>query len=77
VFLANLFWSLWKGPAAEANPWECTTLEWTMASPAPHQGFNDHMPLITHGPYEYGEGGGAGDFVMQDAPASDAGRKSF
>jgi cytochrome c oxidase subunit 1 len=77
LFLANLFWSLWRGPAAEANPWECTTLEWTMPSPAPQQGFNNHVPLINHGPYEYGEAGGHGDFVMQDAQASDPGRKGF
>jgi cytochrome c oxidase subunit 1 len=64
VFLANLFWSVWKGPKAEANPWECTTLEWTVASPMPQQGFGDHRPLVNHGPYEYV----AGDFVMQDAP---------
>jgi cytochrome c oxidase subunit 1 len=67
VFLANLFWSLWKGPKAEANPWECTTLEWTMPSPAPQQGFGDHRPRVNHGPYEYGDPGLAADFVMQDA----------
>jgi len=68
VFLANLFWSLWKGPIAEANPWECTTLEWTVPSPAPPQGFGDQRPRVNHGPYEYEEPGLAADFVMQDAP---------
>ncbi len=70
IFLVNFFWSMWKGPAAEANPWECTTLEWTLPSPAPRQGFGDHEPVVNHGPYEYGSAGAQADFLMQDAPAS-------
>jgi cytochrome c oxidase subunit 1 len=67
VFLVNLFWSLRKGPAADANPWQCTTLEWTLPSPAPVADFGGHQPLVSRGPYEYGDQGGGQDFVMQDA----------
>lgn len=70
IFLVNLFWSIFKGPAAEANPWECTTLEWTLSSPAPAEGFGDRRPQVNHGPYEYNISGAEKDFVMQDAPAS-------
>lgn len=70
VFLANLFWSMVKGPVAETNPWECTTLEWTLPSPAPDAGFGPRQPVIHHGPYEYGTFGDGEDFLPQDAPAS-------
>ena len=70
IFLVNLFWSMFKGAAAEANPWECSTLEWTLSSPAPAEGFGDRRPQVNHGPYEYNIPGAEKDFVMQDAPAS-------
>jgi cytochrome c oxidase subunit 1 len=70
IFLVNLFWSLRKGPAAEANPWDCCTLEWTLASPAPVEGFGKQWLEINHGPYEYKTNGVEKDFVMQDSPAS-------
>jgi cytochrome c oxidase subunit 1 len=70
IFLVNLFWSMLKGPAAEANPWECSTLEWTLNSPAPPEGFGDRRLQVNHGPYEYNIYGAEKDFVMQDAPAS-------
>jgi len=71
IFLFNLFWSLRKGAAAEANPWQCTSLEWTLPSPAPPDGFAARQPAVNHGPYEYLPGTESiEDFVMQDAPAS-------
>jgi len=39
IFLINLFWSIFKGPKASDNPWEATTLEWTTATPPPHDNF--------------------------------------
>jgi cytochrome c oxidase subunit 1 len=67
-FLVNFFWSLRRGPAAEANPWECTTLEWTLPSPTPREGFGDGQPAVSHGPYEYGASETGPGFLMQDAP---------
>ncbi|HXS94534.1 MAG TPA: cbb3-type cytochrome c oxidase subunit I [Candidatus Limnocylindrales bacterium] len=59
IFVANLFWSLKKGPRAALNPWEATTLEWTDAA----------HPVVHHGPYEYSSPGAPADFTMQtDAP---------
>jgi cytochrome c oxidase subunit 1 len=66
LFLVNFFWSLRKGPVADANPWQCTTLEWTLPSPAPSAGFKGQEPAVVRGPYEYGERGER-DFAMQDA----------
>lgn len=70
IFLVNLFWSMLKGPEAEANPWECSTLEWTLDSSAPAESFGEPRLKVNHGPYEYSVPGGEKDFVMQDAPAS-------
>src|SRR6267154_1482774 len=39
IFVINLFWSMFKGPKASDNPWEATTLEWTTATPPPHDNF--------------------------------------
>ena len=72
-FLFNFFRSLGKGAVASANPWEATTLEWTLPSPTPARGFAGQMPKVRQGPYEYGATGGTkddaaqADFIMQDA----------
>jgi cytochrome c oxidase subunit 1 len=70
IFVINLFWSMFKGPKASDNPWEATTLEWTTATPPPHDNFGGVTPVVNHGPYEYGVPGAAKDFVMQTDPAT-------
>jgi cytochrome c oxidase subunit 1 len=69
IFVINLFWSMFKGPKASDNPWEATTLEWTTATPPPHDNFGGVTPVVNHGPYEYGVPGAAKDYVMQNDPA--------
>jgi cytochrome c oxidase subunit 1 len=68
IFVVNLFWSMFKGQKAADNPWDATTLEWTTATPPPHDNFGGHTPVVTHGPYEYGVPGAARDFIMQNDP---------
>ncbi len=70
IFVVNLFWSMFKGPKASDNPWEATTLEWTTATPPPHDNFGGVTPVVHHGPYEYGVPGAPRDFVMQTDPAT-------
>jgi cytochrome c oxidase subunit 1 len=70
IFLFNLFWSMWKGPKASDNPWEATTLEWTTATPPPHDNFGGQTPVVNHGPYEYNVPGAPKDYVMQTDPAT-------
>jgi cytochrome c oxidase subunit 1 len=70
IFVINLFWSMFKGPKASDNPWESTTLEWTTATPPPHDNFGGRTPVVNHGPYEYGVPGAAKGFIMQNDPAS-------
>jgi cytochrome c oxidase subunit 1 len=52
VFLANFFWSLWKGRKAEDNPWGAATLEWMIPSPPPHDNFSGQHPVVHRGAYE-------------------------
>ncbi len=71
LFVVNLVWSMFRGRRASANPWEATTLEWTVPSPPPHDNFGGAEPVVHHGPYEYGVPGAA-EFIMQDAEPSAA-----
>jgi cytochrome c oxidase subunit 1 len=68
IFVINLFWSMKKGPKASDNPWEATTLEWTTATPPPHDNFGGKTPVVNNGPYEYGVPGAPKDYVMQTDP---------
>jgi cytochrome c oxidase subunit I len=68
IFIINLFWSLKKGAKAPMNPWEATTLEWTIPSPPPFDNFAGVHPVVNHGPYEYSVPGAPKDFIMQSDP---------
>jgi len=47
IFFVNIFWSLFAGKKAGANPWGegATTLEWTLSSPPPFHQF-ETLPVI-------------------------------
>jgi cytochrome c oxidase subunit 1 len=49
---AYFMYSLWKGEAAGANPWNATGLEWTTESPPPPDNFKE-TPIVTGPPYQY------------------------
>ena len=68
VFYFNLIWSVFKGKKAGDNPWEATTLEWTTASPPPHDNFAGVLPTVYRGPYEFAVPGAPEDYVMQTEP---------
>ncbi|ABF39443.1 Cytochrome-c oxidase [Candidatus Koribacter versatilis Ellin345] len=68
LFLLNLLYSRFKGPKAPVNPWECTSLEWTVPSPPPFDNFGGVHPVVYHDPYQYGIEGSTGDYVMQSSP---------
>jgi len=64
LFAFNFFWSMFRGKKAGDNPWEATTLEWTVPSPPPHGNFSG--PVTVHcGPYEYSVPGAKRDFTLQ------------
>ena len=63
-FAVNFFWSLFRGPKAEVNPWRDNSLEWTVPSPPPHGNFAA-TPRVYRGPYEYSVPGADKDFLPQ------------
>jgi cytochrome c oxidase subunit 1 len=68
LFVFNLFWSMIKGPKAPANPWNATTLEWTVSSPPPFDNFGGKHVEVFRGAYEYSVPGAEKDFIMQSDP---------
>jgi len=68
IFLFNLIYSRFKGKPAPENPWNATSLEWSIPSPPPWNNFGAKHPIVYHDPYQYGVKGSKGDFVMQDSP---------
>src|SRR5271168_4530513 len=71
VFLYNLIHSrFWGAPAPNDNPWEGTSLEWSTATPPPHNNFGDKMPVVFHDPYQYSVEGASADYIMQTSPES-------
>ena len=72
IFLFNLFWSMKRGEKANDNPWEATTLEWTTATPPPHDNFGGLTPVVYNGPYEYSVPGAPQDYLMQTDAATKA-----
>ena len=69
-FIINLFWSIKKGKAADANPWEATTLEWAAAPSPPiaHGNFKE-IPTVVRGPYDYSLPDAPRDFIPQHQEA--------
>jgi cytochrome c oxidase subunit 1 len=68
IFLFNLIYSRFRGKPASQNPWEGTSLEWSVPSPPPFDNFGGKLPVVYHDPYQYSVEGVAHDFVMQDSP---------
>lgn len=63
-FIVNFFYSIFKGPKTDENPWQATTLEWACPSPPPHGNF-EKTPRVYRGPYEYSMPGAKRDWTPQ------------
>ncbi len=59
-FMLNAIWSWMYGAKAGDNPWQALTLEWTTSSPPPIENWAV-LPVVTHGPYEYGMNANSGE----------------
>ena len=69
LFLGNFLISIWAGRKAEKNPWNATTLEWTLASPPGHGNFPGDLPTVHRWAFDFSMPGAKKDFVMQtEAP---------
>ncbi|HEX6799104.1 MAG TPA: cbb3-type cytochrome c oxidase subunit I [Ktedonobacterales bacterium] len=54
IFFFNVVYSWVAGQKAVANPWGALSLEWQVPTPVPLENF-EQIPLVTAGPYGYGE----------------------
>ena len=68
IFFWNFFASMKSGAPATANPWDATTLEWTVSSPPPPDNFGSAKITVYRGPYEYSVPGAPTDFTPQNIP---------
>jgi cytochrome c oxidase subunit 1 len=69
IFLINVFYSLWKGKQADANPWRATTLEWqTPDNPPVHGNWGPKLPVVYRWAYDYSVPGADEDFIPQNHP---------
>src|SRR5450631_1372673 len=68
IFIYNLIHSRFWGKPAPDNPWQGTSLEWSIPSPPPHDNFGGRHVVVYHDPYQYGVESSVGDYVMQDSP---------
>jgi cytochrome c oxidase subunit 1 len=73
IFIWNFIWSLRHGKPAGKNPWNATTLEWTVPSPPGHGNF-DKTPTVYNGPYEYSVPGMQKDYLPQNEKAPEGAR---
>jgi len=74
IFLVNVFYSMFAGEKASANPWNATTLEWTVPSPPPFDNFAGVVPTVYHGAYEFAVPGASEDFILQDQAPEKVGK---
>ena len=54
LYFYNIAYSWVRGEVAAANPWGAKSLEWQVPTPVPLENFEE-IPVVTSGPYEYGE----------------------
>jgi cytochrome c oxidase subunit 1 len=73
IFYFNIFWSMRYGEKAGRNPWQATTLEWSIPSPPPHGNFTEY-PHVYRGPYEYSVPGYSEDYIPQHLTPQQVGR---
>lgn len=76
LFVVNFFGSLSREKKEEAdNPWRATTLEWSIASPAPEENFGAQPPVVYRGAYEF-HGSSGEEFAPQHLAPELLGQKA-
>jgi len=68
IFFVNFFYSMFKGPKSEQNPWNSNTLEWTTPIVPEHGNWPGALPTVYRWPYDYSKPGKGVDFIPQTVP---------
>ncbi len=70
IFVANFFYSMYRGKKAVQNPWNSNTIEWTAPVEHLHGNWPGAIPEVHRWPYDYGKPGEKEDFIPQTTPYS-------
>ncbi len=70
IFVANFFYSMYRGKKASQNPWKSNTLEWTAPVEHLHGNWPGEIPTVHRWAYDYGKPGADDDFIPQTTPFS-------
>lgn len=68
IFFVNFFYSMFKGPKSEQNPWNANTLEWTTPIVPEHGNWPGELPVVHRWAYDYSKPGKDVDFIPQTVP---------
>ncbi len=71
IFVANFFYSMYRGKKAAQNPWKSNTIEWTAPVEHLHGNWPGEIPEVHRWPYDYGKPGEENDFIPQTVPYSE------
>lgn len=71
IFLFNFFYSMFRGPKSEQNPWDANTLEWTTPMAHTHGNWPGQLPTVHRWAYDYSKPGKEHDFVPQTVPLAE------
>jgi cytochrome c oxidase subunit I len=71
IFVANFFYSIWRGRRAVQNPWKSNTIEWTAPVEHLHGNWPGEIPTVHRWAYDYSKPGHSDDFIPQTTPYSE------
>jgi cytochrome c oxidase subunit 1 len=71
IFVANFFYSIFRGKKSVQNPWNSSTLEWTAPVEHLHGNWPGEIPTVYRWPYDYSKPGAEKDFIPQTVPHSE------
>jgi len=70
IFVANFFYSIFRGKKSVQNPWHSNTIEWTAPIERLHGNWPGAIPTVYRWPYDYGKPGQEDDYIPQTIPYS-------
>jgi cytochrome c oxidase subunit 1 len=70
IFVANFFYSIFRGKKSSQNPWKSNTIEWTAPIERLHGNWPGAIPTVYRWAYDYGKPGAEDDFIPQTVPHS-------
>ena len=71
IFVANFFYSIFRGKKTVQNPWKSNTIEWTAPIERLHGNWPGAIPTVYRWAYDYGKPGALDDFIPQTVPHSE------